>query len=61
MEMLRGRRNLDEDDTSDDSEIEAMPPTKIVRECAAWRLGDPYWANTVAGWMAAAGAKPDDF
>jgi hypothetical protein len=61
MECLRGRRDLDEDDTSQDSEIEAMSPVEIVKECAAWRLGDRSWANIFAHWMKAAGAKPNDF
>jgi len=61
MEMLRGRRGLDEDDTRQDRNIEAMNPAEIVRECAGWRLGDRHWADIFARWMKAAGAKPDDF
>ncbi len=61
MEALRGRRDLAEDDTSQDKEIEAMDPVQIVKECAGWKLGDSYWANIFAHWMKAAGAKPDDF
>ena len=60
MEALRGRRDLDEDDTSQDGEIRAMPPAEIVRECAAWKLGDAYWATIFAEWMRAAGCSPDD-
>jgi len=61
MECLRGRRNLAEDDTSQDAQIEAMSPVEIVKECGAWRLGYRDWANIFAHWMKTAGAKPDDF
>uniref|UniRef100_A0A6H1Z7P2 Uncharacterized protein n=1 Tax=viral metagenome TaxID=1070528 RepID=A0A6H1Z7P2_9ZZZZ len=60
MEALRGRRGLDDDDTSQDDEIRTMSPAEIVRECAAWELGDPYWATIFAGWMQAAGCKVED-
>jgi len=60
LEALRGRRGLDEDDASQDDEIRAMPPAEIVRECAAWKLGDAYWAVIFAEWMRAAGCKPED-
>ena len=61
MVCLRGRRNLDENDTSQDAAIQAMNPVEIVKECGAWRLGDRYWANIFAYWMEAAGANPHDF
>jgi hypothetical protein len=61
MKMLRERRCLCDDDTSQDKEIEAMKPALIVRQCASWRLGDPFWADIFAGWMMEAGAKPEDF
>ena len=61
MELLRELRNLKDDDTSQDSDIEAMEPAVIVRQCASWKLGDQYWADIFAGWMTAAGAKPEDF
>ena len=60
MEALRGGRDLDEGDKSQDGEILAMAPAEIVRECAAWKLGDPYWAVIFAEWMRAAGCKPED-
>ena len=61
MEMLRGRFGLDEDDITKDAEIEKLSPVEIVRECAAWKLGDQHWANVVARWMKAAEANPKDF
>lgn len=61
LEMLRVQRGLCDDDTSQDKEIEAMEPAVIVRQCASWKLGDQYWADIFAGWMTAAGAKPEDF
>jgi hypothetical protein len=61
MEMLRGRYGLDRYDTSKDVHFRKMGPVDIVRECTEWKLGDPSWANVIAGWMKAAGAKPQDF
>jgi hypothetical protein len=61
MEMLRGRHGLNLDDTSKDAHFRKMEPVDIVRECTEWKLGDPSWANVIAGWMEAAGAKPQDF
>ena len=60
MEMLRGRLGLNEDDTSRDAEILKMEPYEVVRECSAWKLGDPYWATMIAGWMKQSGCKVDD-
>ena len=60
MKALRGRRDLDGGDTSQDDEIRSMSPAEIVRECAAWKLGDAYWAVRFAEWMRAAGCSPDD-
>jgi hypothetical protein len=61
MKMLRGRYGLESDDTSKDRHIREMSPEQIVRECAGWKLGDPYWAKCIAGWMNAVGAKPENF
>jgi len=60
MEALRGRRGLNKDDTSSDEEILEMSPTEIVLECAAWHLGDGYWAVLIAAWIDAAGADVKD-
>ena len=60
MGMLRGRRGLDKDDTSQDNEIRAMPGSEVVRECTAWKFGDPYWATLIAGWMDKAGCTVTD-
>jgi hypothetical protein len=61
MTALRGRRDLGDDDTSQDDEILAMSPTRIVQEVGAWNLGDGRWVNEIAHWMVAAGADPEDF
>jgi len=60
MAMLRGRLGLEANDTSRDEDILEMTPDQIVRECAAWKLGDEYWAVIIAGWMKAAGCKIED-
>lgn len=60
MMALRGRRGLDENDTSQDDAIRQMSPGRIVRECAAWELGDGAWASRIAAWMVSAGANPKD-
>jgi hypothetical protein len=61
MEMLRQRYALDADDSSKDVEILKMSPVDVVRDCTAWKIGDPSWANEIAAWMVHAGAKPQDF
>ena len=61
MRMLRGRCGVAGTDTSKDAAIRKMSPVEVVRECAAWTLGDPYWATRIAEWMKAVGAKPEDF
>lgn len=55
---LRGRRGLEESDASQDSRILAMAPEQMVRECAAWELGDQHWASRIAGWIVQVGADP---
>ena len=61
MGMLRQRFGLGEGDSSKDTEILKLTPVEVVQECTAWQLGDPGWADQIAGWMVAAGAKPQDF
>ena len=61
MNMLRGRYGLEDGDTSKDEAIGELSPVEVVRECSAWKLGDPSWATEFAGWMEASGAKPEDF
>ena len=59
MEMLRGR--FEGQGLTDAQIVKKLSPVEIVCECTAWRLGDPAWAITIAGWMKAVGAKPEDF
>lgn len=61
MQILRQRINVKENDSSQDEVINQMSPKQIVRHMAGWELGNPSWADEVAGWMKAAGAKPEDF
>jgi hypothetical protein len=61
MGMLRQRFGLNPDDTKKDAEILKLTPVEVVQECTAWQIGDPGWANQIAQWMKAAGAKPQDF
>ena len=61
LRMLRLRHELDVLDTSSDADFREMTPVEVVRECVTWELGDPSWANHIAGWMHAVGAKPEDF
>jgi hypothetical protein len=61
MKALRGRRDLEYNDSSQDEKILKMTPVQIVRECVAWELGDPSWADQIAHWMVAARARPQDF
>jgi len=58
MEVLRQRLGLDSDDVSRDEHLLKYSPERMVRELAAWHLGDPIWAVTVAQWMVDVGAKP---
>jgi hypothetical protein len=60
MQMLRGRIGLDAIDTSKDAAILKMEPHEVVRECCAWKLGDPAWATQIAYWMRRAGCTVDD-
>ena len=48
MIALRGRRGLEENDTSQNGEIMAMSPESQVRQVVAWNLGDNAWANWFA-------------
>jgi len=61
MGMLRQRFGSSEGDDRKDAEILKLTPVEVVRECTAWQLGDPGWADQIAQWMKAAGAKPQDF
>lgn len=61
MRILRQRRDLSQDDASQDDSIKAMSPRSIVEQCVAWELGDPSWAGVIARWMNAVGASPKDW
>ena len=51
MRVLRQRRNLDADNTSQDDDIIMMPPAQKVMEAVEWLLGDRYWAYRIAAIM----------
>lgn len=61
MQALRVRCDLQPDDASQDEMLWKMAPASAVRQCAAFYLGDGQWAETVAYWMRATGALPEDF
>ena len=60
LKALRGRHDLKEDDNSLDAEFLKMEPIEIVRECTAWHLGDPSWANLIARLIVETEANPKD-
>lgn len=51
LQTLRQRRELDETDASQDSQILALSPIEKLEELFAWTMGDEEWANTVIDWM----------
>lgn len=55
MRDIRQRLGLDENDTSRDTEIEAMTPEKKLRAVVGWHLGDEQWANDFINWAVALG------
>lgn len=64
MVAMRGRFGLNEDDLSRDGEIVEFigkNPVEAVREFAAWKLGDPYWATLIAQLIKETGANLKDF
>lgn len=61
MEALRGRAGLEVNDDRFDEKLLKQEPEDIVRQCVAWELGDPDWANRIGCWMHAVGAKPENF
>lgn len=56
MIALRGRRGLEEDDTSQDEKIMAMSPESQVRQIVAWEFGDNTWADWFANVLRETGA-----
>ena len=50
VKKLRGRRNLEDFDGSQDEAIHAMPPQEAFREVVAWELGDPEWGRILIEW-----------
>ena len=57
MIALRGRRGLEENDTSQDGEIMAMSPENQVQQIVAWEFGDSSWANWFATVVRVTGAN----
>lgn len=53
--MLRERRGLEPDDSSEDSDIAKYTPEKALEECCGWNLGDPMWAREFVRWVEGAG------
>lgn len=55
LQQLRQRAGLGKDDTSQDAEIQALPPMTILKHLAAWNLGSPDWADQFIEWAEGAG------
>ena len=50
LRRIRLRRGLDDNDTSQDKEIDALPPIEKMRALAGWELGDEEWADAFIEW-----------
>jgi hypothetical protein len=61
IEILRQRKNLDSNNNSKDEQILKMQPAAMVRECVAWELGYPSWADYFAKLMKDCNSKLEDF
>ena len=55
IDILRQRRGMEPDDTSDDADIRTMKPRRAFEECCGWHLGDPQWAGEILRWIKGAG------
>jgi hypothetical protein len=51
LQILRQRRDLDETDMSQDSQILAMTPIEKLEELFGFELGTVDWANITIDWM----------
>lgn len=64
MDVLRQRRGLDPDDTSQDKLIQKMSARRAFDECCRWHIGPGDWASSILRWLRAAGytvtEKDDD-
>lgn len=59
--VLRQRRGLDKDDSSQDDVIAKLTPRQMVEEVCTWFSGSPAWASDISRWMREAGVQPKDF
>lgn len=50
LKMLRQRRNLEEDDTSKDEELNKMSPSTAFAEVCSWEGLNSY-DHTIKGWI----------
>ncbi len=57
MKKIRGRIDLDADDTSRDAEIKRWTPRQRLRKVVGWELGDENWADKILEWANACGYK----
>ena len=55
LDILRQRRGMAEDDTSDDADLRAMSARRAFEECCGWHLGDPRWADDILRWLKGSG------
>jgi hypothetical protein len=51
IKVLREYSELEEDDSSQDEMLLALPPMERMEMIAGWHLGDPSWANQFKQWF----------
>lgn len=57
LKKIRQRNGLDEQDTSRDAELNAMPPLQKLRDLMGWEMGSPGWADQFITWAKDCGIK----
>lgn len=55
IQLLRKRRGLKPDDTSEDVDIAKYSPRKALDECCAWHIGPGDWSGSFLEWAKGAG------
>lgn len=55
MDVLRMRRGLEPDDTSQDDIIQKMTAREAFEECCGWHIGPGNWAGSILNWLKASG------
>ena len=50
LNVLRMRRGLSENDSSQDTELLSLSADTKLHEICAWQFGDPIWADEFLSW-----------